>query len=231
MPKLGKRYKKNLAVVEQGKKLLLDNAFDVLAKFEGGKFDESVEVAIKLGVDPRHADQQVRGAVVLPNGTGRKTRVLVFCRGPKEKEALDAGADFAGSAEFIEKVKGGWLDFDKVVATPDMMGEVGKIGKILGPRGLMPNPKVGTVTLEVAKAVKDLKSGKVEYRVDKAGIVHTILGKKSFKPEQLKANFQTLLESVQKAKPSAAKGTYIQSVYVSTTHSPSVGMDVAQFVK
>ncbi|MFZ5564444.1 MAG: 50S ribosomal protein L1 [Thermodesulfobacteriota bacterium] len=193
------------------------------ARFAG--FDESVDVAVRLGVDPRHADQMVRGSVVLPHGIGKDVRVLVFAKGEKEKEALDAGADFVGNEEILEKIKGGWLEFDKVVATPDMMGAVGKIGKLLGPRGLMPNAKTGTVTFEVARAVKELKAGKIEFRVDKTGIIHATFGKSSFGPEKLKDNLNAFLKMVMALKPSTSKGTYMKSLAVSTTMGAGVRLD------
>lgn len=193
------------------------------ARFAG--FDESVDVAVRLGVDPRHADQMVRGSVVLPHGIGKDVRVLVFAKGEKEKEALDAGADFVGNEEILEKIKGGWLEFDKVVATPDMMGAVGKIGKLLGPRGLMPNAKTGTVTFEVARAVKELKAGKIEFRVDKTGIIHATFGKSSFGAEKLKDNLNAFLKMVMALKPSTSKGTYMKSLAVSTTMGAGVRLD------
>ena len=189
------------------------------------KFDETVDLAVRLGVDPAHADQMVRGSVVLPNGLGKSVRVLVFAKGEKEKEALEAGADFIGNDEIIEKIKGGWLEFDRVIATPDMMGAVGKIGKILGPRGLMPNPKVGTVTFEVANAVKELKTGKVEFRVEKAGIIHSPVGKVSFGAEKLSENVSALLETIIKLKPASSKGIYIKSISLSSTMGAGVRID------
>jgi large subunit ribosomal protein L1 len=189
------------------------------------KFDETVDAAIRLGVNPAHADQMVRGSVVLPNGLGKKVRVLVFAKGEKEKEALDAGADFVGADDIVEKIKGGWLDFDRVIATPDMMGNVGKLGKILGPRGLMPNPKVGTVTFDVANAVAELKAGRVEFRVEKAGIVHCPVGKASFGAEKLKENFLALLEMVVKLKPASSKGIYLRSISLSSVMGPGVKVD------
>jgi len=191
------------------------------------KFDETVDVAVRLGVDPRHADQMVRGAVVLPNGLGKDVRVLVFAKGEKEKEALDAGADYVGAEDLVAKIQEGWFDFDTAIATPDMMGVVGKIGKLLGPRGLMPNPKVGTVTFEVARAVKESKAGKVEFRVEKAGIVHAPVGKVSFEAEKLEGNILALVEALLKAKPSAAKGTYIKKISVSSTMGPGINLDIA----
>jgi large subunit ribosomal protein L1 len=191
----------------------------------GVKFDETVDAAVRLGVNPAHADQMVRGSVVLPNGLGKTVRVLVFAKGDKEKEALEAGADLVGNDEVIEKIKGGWLEFDRVIATPDMMGSVGKIAKILGPRGLMPNPKVGTVTFEVANAVKELKAGKVEFRVEKAGIVHSPVGKVSFGAEKLSGNVSALLETIIKLKPASSKGIYIKSIGLSSTMGAGVRID------
>ncbi|MEW6351305.1 MAG: 50S ribosomal protein L1 [Thermodesulfobacteriota bacterium] len=194
------------------------------------KFDESVDVAIKLGVDPRHADQMVRGTCVLPHGTGKTTRVLVFAKGDKEKEALDAGADHVGAEDLAKKIQEGWLDFDKAVATPDMMGVVGKLGKILGPRGMMPNPKVGTVTFDVGKAVEELKGGKVEFRVEKAGIVHVPVGRVSFGIEKLSENIKSVMESIIRLKPSASKGVYLKGVSVSTTMGPGLKLDTQEIV-
>jgi large subunit ribosomal protein L1 len=191
------------------------------------KFDETVDVAVKLGVDPRHADQMVRGAVVLPNGLGKNVRVLVFAKGEKEKEALDAGADYVGADDLVTKIQEGWFEFDTAIATPDMMGVVGKIGKLLGPRGLMPNPKVGTVTFEVGRAVKESKAGKVEFRVEKAGIVHAPIGKVSFDAEKLQGNLVALVEALVKAKPSAAKGTYIKKISLSSTMGPGINLDIS----
>jgi large subunit ribosomal protein L1 len=235
-----KAYAAALALVDRNKRYGVDEAFKTLKatcekrqefqakrKDKRSGFDETVEVAIALGVDPKHADQMVRGAVVLPNGTGKKVRVAVFAKGDKAKEAEAAGADFVGAEDLAEKIQGGWTDFDAAVATPDLMGVVGRLGKVLGPRGLMPNPKVGTVTMDVNKAVKDLKGGKVEFRVEKAGIVQCPLGKASFPPDKLKENFNTLLEVVLKAKPSTAKGTYLKSVTVSTTMGPGIKVDAA----
>ncbi len=206
----------------------MEEAFNLIADVATAKFDETVEVAARLGVDPRHPDQMVRGSVVLPNGTGRNVRVLVFAKGEKEGEAKEAGAEYVGGEELVEKIKKGWLDFDKVVSTPDMMSSVGKLGKILGPRGLMPNPKLGTVTFDVKKAVEELKAGKVEFRVDKTGIVHVPIGKVSFGPEKLRENFAALMEAVIRAKPPASKGTYLKSLYLTTTMGPSIKLDTAE---
>lgn len=217
MPKHGKRYLESRKKVNREAKYSLDEALELLGGTANAKFDETVEVAMRLGVDPKYPDQQVRGSVVLPNGTGRQVRVAVFAKGEKEKEALEAGADFTGSDDLVAKIQGGWLEFDKAVATPDMMGAVGKIGKILGPRGLMPNPKVGTVTFDVGKAVRDLKGGKVEFKVDKTGTLHSGIGKVSFGKEKIRENFLAFYEAIQKAKPSAAKGTYVRSIALSST--------------
>jgi large subunit ribosomal protein L1 len=217
MPMHGKKYLEARKKVNREAKYSLEEALDLLKETAQAKFDETVEVALRLGVDPKYPDQQVRGSVVLPHGTGRTVRVLVFAKGEKAKEGQDAGADFVGAEDLVAKVQGGWLDFDKAVATPDMMGAVGKIGKILGPRGLMPNPKVGTVTFDVARAVRDLKGGKVEFKVDKTGTLHAGIGKVSFGKEKIRENFLTFFEAIMKAKPSAAKGTYIRTLALSTT--------------
>ena len=225
MLRRGKRILAAKAKVEPTKRYTLKEATEMVVSMAGVKFDETVDAAVRLGVNPAHADQMVRGSVVLPNGLGKTVRVLVFAKGEKEKEALEAGADLVGNDEVIEMIKGGWFEFDRVVATPDMMGAVGKIGKILGPRGLMPNPKVGTVTFEVGNAVKELKAGKVEFRVEKAGIVHSPVGKVSFGPEKLQENIQALLETIIKLKPSASKGIYIKSVSLSSTMGAGVKVD------
>jgi len=208
----------------------LKEAIELAKKTSTVNFDATVEVAFRLGIDTRKNDQQIRGAVVLPNGTGKTQRVLVFAKGEKLKEAEAAGADYAGDAEYITKIQQGWFDFDVIVATPDMMGEVGKIGRVLGPKGLMPNPKTGTVTFDVAKAVAEIKAGKVEYRADKAGIIHAPIGKASFDNEKLEENFKTVFETIQKAKPAAAKGTYMKSVNVTTTMGPAVKIDPSTVV-
>jgi len=217
MPMHGKKYLEARKKVNREAKYSLEEALDLLKETAQAKFDETVEVALRLGVDPKYPDQQVRGSVVLPHGTGKTVRVLVFAKGEKAKEGQEAGADFVGAEDLVAKVQGGWLDFDKAVATPDMMGAVGKIGKILGPRGLMPNPKVGTVTFDVARAVRDLKGGKVEFKVDKTGTLHAGIGKVSFGKEKIRENFLTFFEAILKAKPSAAKGTYIRTLALSTT--------------
>jgi len=218
----GKKYRKSLELVDEQKKYSVDEAFSILDKMEKAKFDETVDVSIRLGVDPKQSDQMVRGAIPLPHGLGKKLRVIVFARGEKDKEARDAGADEIGAEDLVERIQKGWLDFDKVIATPDMMGIVSKAAKILGPRGLMPSPKIGTVTFEVAKAVKEAKAGRVEFKVDKTGIIHASIGKRSFGGSKLKDNFMALFEAVAKAKPSSAKGTYVRSVAVSSVASPSV---------
>jgi large subunit ribosomal protein L1 len=225
MPKRGKKYVEARKKTTAGAGVGVDDAVKLAVESSFAKFDETVDVAVRLGVDPRHADQMVRGSVVLPNGLGKSVRVLVFAKGEKEKEAQDAGADYVGNEDFVEKIKGGWFDFDKVVATPDMMGAVGKIGKLLGPRGLMPNAKTGTVTFDVTKAVKELKAGKIEFRVEKAGIVHAPMGKVSFGVEKLVQNISTFLETILRMKPSSSKGTYLRGVAVSTTMGPGIKID------
>src|SRR5512136_2837197 len=225
MTKRGKGLLKAKKNVQAGVKYRLKDAVELVVAAARAKFDETVETVVRLGVNPAHADQMVRGSVVLPHGLGKIVRVLVFAKGEKEKEATDAGSDFAGSDDLVEKIKGGWLDFDRVVATPDMMGTVGKLGKVLGPRGLMPNPKVGTVTFDVGKVVKELKAGKVEFRVEKAGIVHTPVGKVSFGLDKLLDNVTALLEMIVKLKPASSKGTYLKSISLSTTMGPGVMVD------
>ncbi len=227
MSKTAKKHSAAMTKIDRNKVYPLNTAVDVVKDAAYAKFDETVDVAVKLGVDPRHADQMVRGAVVLPNGLGKTVRVLVFAKGEKEKEALEAGADFVGSDDLVAKIQEGWFDFDTAIATPDMMGVVGKIGKLLGPRGLMPNPKVGTVTFEVGRAVKESKAGKVEFRVEKAGIVHAPIGKVSFEPEKLQGNLLALVEALVKAKPSAAKGTYIKKISLSSTMGPGINLDIS----
>ena len=222
----GKKYKKSLGLIEEQKKYNIEEAFSILDKMEKAKFDETVEVSIRLGVDPKQSDQMVRGAIPLPHGLGKDVRVIVFTKGEKEKEALAAGALEVGSDSLVEKIKGGWLDFDKAVASPDMMGTVSKIAKILGPRGLMPNPKVGTVTPDVVRAVKEAKAGRAEFKVDKTGIIHTPIGKRSFGGAKLKDNFMSLYEAVMKAKPSTSKGIYVKSIAVSSVMSPGVRINV-----
>jgi large subunit ribosomal protein L1 len=227
MSKTAKKLSAASEKIDRSKVYPVDAAIDVVKQAAYVKFDETVDVAVRLGVDPRHADQMVRGAVVLPNGLGKNVRVLVFAKGEKEKEALDAGADYVGAEDLVAKIQEGWFDFDTAIATPDMMGVVGKIGKLLGPRGLMPNPKVGTVTFEVTRAVKESKAGKVEFRVEKAGIVHAPLGKVSFGAELLKGNLLALVEALVKAKPSAAKGTYIKKISLSSTMGPGINLDIS----
>lgn len=229
MAKHGKKYLEALKKVDREKLYEPAEALELVKSISTAKFDETVEAAFRLGIDTKKADQQVRGAVVLPHGTGKTKRVLVFAKGEKAKEAELAGADFVGDEDLINKVSQGWLDFDVVVATPDMMGQVGRLGRILGPKGLMPNPKTGTVTFEVEKAVKEIKAGKIEYRADKAGNVHAAIGKVSFSTEQLAENLQTLAEALIKAKPAAAKGTYMKSVTVSSTMGPGVAVNPNSF--
>jgi len=222
--KPGKQYQSAQKQVET-KEYLLEEAIPLLKKIKYAKFDETVEVHLRLGVDPKHADQMVRGTTVLPHGTGQSKRVLVIAAGEKQKEAQEAGADFVGGDDMVAKIQEGWTDFDAVIATPDMMRSVGKLGKVLGPRGLMPNPKTGTVTFDVAKALQEIKAGKVEFRVDKTSIIHVPVGKIQFTPEQLRDNAWALITAVRKAKPPAAKGKYVKSLFVSTTMSPSIPLD------
>jgi large subunit ribosomal protein L1 len=225
MATVSKRYDAATNKMEPEKQYTLDEAVRLIKEMPAAKFDESVDISFRLGVDPKHADQMVRGAVVLPHGIGKTVRVAVFAKGDKEREARDAGADTVGAEDLVEKVQGGWTDFDTAIATPDLMGQVGRLGKVLGPRGLMPNPKLGTVTFDVAKAVREAKAGKVEFRVDKAGNIHTPVGKKSFTPENIQANAMAVIEAIVRAKPSAAKGTYLRSVTMSTTMGPGVKVD------
>lgn len=222
MPTIGKKYEDSLKLIDRNKYYDPTEAIDLVKQTAKAKFDETVEAAVRLGVDPRHADQQVRGAVVLPHGTGKTLRVLVFAKGDKVKEAQDAGADVVGGDEMIPRIQGGWLEFDVAVATPDMMASVGKLGRILGPKGLMPNPKTGTVTFDVKNAVKEIKAGKIEYRTDKVGIVHAPIGKSSFDGQKLLDNFNTLMEALNKAKPSGAKGQYVRTVTVASTMGPGI---------
>jgi large subunit ribosomal protein L1 len=222
---VGKRYDAATAKVEAGRQYTVEEALQALKTMPGAKFDETVDLSFRLGVDPKHADQMVRGAVVLPNGIGKNVRVAVFAKGEKEREAREAGADVVGAEDLVEKVQGGFMDFDTTVATPDLMGQVGRLGKVLGPRGLMPNPKLGTVTFDVARAVREAKAGKVEFRVDKAGNVHAPIGKRSFGAEQLIANALALIEAIVRAKPASSKGTYLRSLTVSSTMGPGVVID------
>ena len=222
MAKQGKKYLAAAQKVDHTKRYSVEEAIALLKTLSFEKFDASVQVSLNLNVDPRHADQQIRGAVVLPHGTGRTQKVLVVTQGPKEKEATEAGADYVGNKEILEKIKGGWFDFDVIIATPDMMGELGKLGKILGPKGLMPNPKTGTVTMNVTQAVADVKKGKVEYRVDKEGNISVLFGKVSFNEEQLKENLTTLMDLIRKARPAAVKGHYMNNVVISTTMGPGI---------
>lgn len=224
----GKKYVKAQEKVNASKKYSIAEAFGLVTQVAPAKFDESVDVAFKLGVDPKQSDQQVRGAIALPNGLGKKVRVIVFAKGPKEQEAKNAGADFVGADDLVQKIQEGWLDFDKAIATPDMMTTVSKVAKILGPRGLMPNPKVGTVTMNVGDAVSAEKKGKLDFRVDKAGIVHASVGKKSMGSEKLKENFMALLGAIVKAKPSTSKGIYIKTLSVSSTMGPGIKVDTSE---
>jgi large subunit ribosomal protein L1 len=223
----GKKYSDAFKKVELGKRYTVAEAFDLLPQVAYAKFDETVDVAFNLGVDPKHADQMVRGALVLPHGVGKSPRVVVLAKGDKAKEAEAAGADMVGAEDIIEKITGGWLEFDKMIATPDMMVALSKVAKILGPRGLMPNPKLGTVTVDVTKAVKEQKLGKIEYRTEKTGIVHVIIGKKSFGSQKLRENFTTLAQAILKAKPPTSKGTYMKKVTLSATMSPGISIDPA----
>ena len=228
--KHSKRYTAAAEKLKDGGPFELDEALELLKASASAKFDETAEVIFRLGVDPRHSDQQVRGTVVMPNGTGQTVKILVLAKGEKVAEAEEAGADFVGAEDYIEKIKGGWLEADTVIATPDMMKDVGKLGKILGPRGLMPNPKTGTVTFDIAKAVTEAKAGKVEYRTDKTANVHVVFGKASFEPDQLKGNLLELTRELLRAKPAAAKGVYIRKVSISTTMGPGIGLDIGALV-
>lgn len=225
MAKRGKKHRAARAKVDPTKRYEFGEAVQLVLECSYVRFDETVDIAVRLGVDPRHADQMVRGTVVLPNGLGKEVRVLVFAKGEKVKEALDAGADYAGGEEMIEKIKEGWLEFDKTVATPDMMGQVGKIGKVLGPRGLMPNAKLGTVTFDVEKVVKEIKAGKVDFRVEKTGIVHAPMGKASFGQEKLLQNISTFMDTLMRLKPTSSKGTYLKGIAISTTMGPGIQID------
>ncbi|MDA3128905.1 50S ribosomal protein L1 [Aliibacillus thermotolerans] len=229
MAKRGKKYEDTIKLVDRKQQYSAEEALELVKKTSTASFDETVEIALRLGVDPRKNDQQIRGAVVLPHGTGKTKRVLVFAKGEKAQEAEAAGADFVGEEDLVAKVQEGWLDFDVVVATPDMMAQVGRLGKILGPKGMMPNPKTGTVTMDIKKAVEEIKAGKVEYRLDKAGNIHAPLGKVSFETSQLVENFNTIVDAVLKAKPAAAKGKFMKNVTVSSTMGPGIKVDVSQF--
>ena len=224
----GKKFAASAKKIDSVKKYSVEEAFKMVVESAPAKFDESIDVAIRLGIDPKQSDQQVRGAIALPHGLGKNVKVVVFAKGPKEAEAKAAGADFVGADDLVAKIQGGWLDFDKCIATPDMMATVSKVAKVLGPRGLMPNPKVGTVTMNVGEAVTAEKRGKLAFRIDKAGIVHAGIGKKSLGPQKLKENFMTLLSAVMKAKPATSKGIYLRKLSVASTMGPGVGMDVAQ---
>jgi large subunit ribosomal protein L1 len=226
MAVMTKREKASSALYDQARPYPVEEALDIIKKLPAARFDESVDLSLRLGVDPKHADQMVRGAIVLPHGIGKAVRVAVFAKGDKEREAREAGADVVGAEDLVERIQGGWMEFDSTIATPDLMGQVGKLGKVLGPRGLMPNPKVGTVTFDVGRAVREVKAGKVEFRVDKAGNIHVPVGKKSFPPEQLVANALALLEAIVRAKPAASKGQYLRSITVSSTMGPGVLVDV-----
>jgi large subunit ribosomal protein L1 len=226
MAKRSKKYRASAEILEVGKFYTVDEAVDLVKKTATAKFDETIEMHVRLGVDPKYNDQQVRGALVLPHGTGKSKRVLVFAKGEKVQEAEKAGADYVGAEELAEKIKGGWFDFDVAVASPDMMGVVGRLGKLLGPRGLMPNPKLGTVTPDLAKAIAEQKAGKIEYRTDKAGNIHCPIGKASFENDKLKENYQTLLDTLIKVKPAAAKGQYVRSVTLSATMGPGVSVAI-----
>jgi large subunit ribosomal protein L1 len=228
MPKRSKKYNESKTRLNSESAASFSDAVQKTIDSSYAKFDETIDIAVRLGVDPRHADQMVRGSVVLPNGLGKEVKVLVFAKGEKEKEAQDAGADFVGNEDLIEKIKGGWFGFDKAVATPDMMGSVGKIGKILGPRGLMPNAKTGTVTFDIARAVNELKAGKIDFRVEKAGIVHAPMGKVSFGAEKIVQNLTTFLDTIIRLKPASSKGTYLKGIAISTTMGPGVKIDVTQ---
>jgi len=228
---MGKKLNTAQEKIETGKEYLLEDAIKIVKESSYTKFDETVDLTVNLGVDPRKSEQMVRGTVVLPHGLGKKVRVLVFAKGEKEKEALDAGADYVGAEDLVDKITKGWLDFDKSIATPDIMGTVGKLGKILGPRGLMPNPKLGTVTFDVARTVKEIKAGKVEYKTEKAGIVHVPVGKVSFDIEKLIDNAKTIINSIMKAKPATSKGRYLKKISVSSTMGPGIAIDIASLGK
>jgi large subunit ribosomal protein L1 len=231
LAKKGKKYQEAVKLIDINKAYQVEEAIELVKKTSSASFDETVEIAVRLGVDPKKADQQIRGAVVLPHGTGKTQRVLVFAKGEKAKEAEAAGADFVGDEDYINKIQQGWFDFDVIVATPDMMGQVGKLGRVLGPKGLMPNPKTGTVTFDVEKAVNEIKAGKIEYRVDKAGNIHAPIGKVSFDTDKLIENFATVVGTLVRVKPAAAKGTYMRNIAVASTMGPGVKVNVASAVK
>jgi large subunit ribosomal protein L1 len=226
--KVSKRYDNAAARVEAGRAYTVEEAIGLLKEMAAAKFDESVDLSFRLGVDPKHADQMVRGAVVLPHGIGKTVRVAVFAKGEKEREARDAGADVVGAEDLVERIQGGWMEFDTTIATPDLMGQVGRLGKVLGPRGLMPNPKLGTVTFDVSRAVRDAKAGKVEFRVDKAGNIHAPIGKRSFPADRLVGNALALIEAILRAKPASAKGTYFRSLTLSSTMGPGIDIDTVR---
>jgi large subunit ribosomal protein L1 len=226
----GKKYKAAAVKIEEGKKYRLSEACALLQECKAAKFDESVDISVRLGIDAKQTDQVVRGAVSLPHGTGKKFRILAFCKGPKETEAKEAGADFVGGEELVEKINGGWMDFDKVVATPDMMATVSKLGKVLGPRGLMPNPKLGTVTMDIGNAIKEVKGGKVEFRNDKAGVVHAAVGKVSFGADKILDNVTVFIAALQKAKPAGSKGHYFKTIALSSTMGPGIRVDTSEFL-
>ena len=228
MPKHGKQYRQAAEAIDRSKQHELREAVELVTKNACAKFDEGVDIAVRLGIDPRHADQMVRSSVILPHGIGKTVRVLVFAKGEKEAEALAAGADFAGSDEIVKKIQAGWLDFDKTIATPDMMGEVGKIGRILGPRNLMPNAKLGTVTFDIARVVAETKKGKVDFKADKAGVIHAVVGKRSFSADQLTENIVAFIDRLVQLKPSTSKGIYLRTISLSTTMGPGVKVDPAQ---
>lgn len=230
MPKYSKRFKETLEKIDREKLYDAKTALGLVKGVSSAKFDETVEVAVRLGVDPKHADQNIRGTVVLPNGTGKEVKVIVFAKGEKVKEAEEAGADEVGADELAEKIEGGWLDFDVAVATPDMMSVVGKLGRVLGPQGLMPNPKAGTVTFDITKAVKEIKAGKIEYRVDKTGIVHLSVGKVSFSEDELVENFKVIMDALVRERPSSAKGKYLKSVVLSSTMGPGIMVNTADII-
>lgn len=228
MPKRGKKYREAAEPIDRTVAYSLEEAVGLMLRGSCAKFDESIDIGVRLGIDPRHADQMVRSSVILPNGTGKEVRILVFAKGEKEAEALAAGADYAGSDELVNKIKDGWLDFDKTIATPDMMGEVGKIGRILGPRNLMPNAKLGTVTFDIERVVNETKKGKVDFRADKAGVVHALVGKRSFGAEKLLSNISLFIDKLIQLKPSSSKGVYLKSITLSSTMGPGVKVDPVQ---